>query len=122
MTEEKIFPTSQKVTPADIKADIVPTVTDETQPTSASDAEGTTSPSDEQKEDKKKGKSGGFWGCLLDLFLVLLLTGALGGGGWYIYQEMERYRVPSQMELAMEENVELCRERDGLRDAALPCR
>ena len=118
MTEEKDISTEPKVTPADTKADIEPTATDETQPTSASDVEGTTSPTDEQKEEKKKEKSGGFWGCLLDLFLVLLLTGALGGGGWYIYQEMERYRVPSQMELAMEENVELCKERDELRDAA----
>ena len=67
---------------------------------------------------KKKRKNGGFWGCLLDLFLILLLTGALGGGGWYLYQEMERYRVPSQMELAMEENLELSRTRDSLRDTA----
>lgn len=74
-------------------------------------------PADKPKE-KVKQKGGGFWGCLLDLFLVTLLTGALGGGGWYIYTEMERYRVPGQMELAMEENLELCRERDGLRDAA----
>lgn len=118
MTEEKDISDEPKVTPADTKADIEPTATDETQPTSAPDAEGTTSPTDEQKEEKKKEKSGGFWGCMLDLFLVLLLTGALGGGGWYIYQEMERYRVPSQMELAMEENVELCKERDELRDAA----
>lgn len=69
-------------------------------------------------ETKDKRKSGGFWGCMMDLFLVALLAGVLGGGGWYLYREMERYRVPSQMELAMEENLALSRTRDGLRDAA----
>lgn len=118
MTEEKAISTSPEVASADTKADIKQSVaTNEPQTGSDSKAETTVSTPNEQKEDKQKRKSGGFWGCLLDLFLVLLLTGALGGG-WYIYQEMERYRVPSQMELAMEENVELCRERDELRDAA----
>lgn len=119
MTEEKAISTSPEVASADTKADIKQSVAiNEPQPGPDAKAETTVSTPNEQKEDKQKRKSGGFWGCLLDLFLVLLLTGALGGGGWYIYQEMERYRVPSQMELAMEENVELCRERDELRDAA----
>lgn len=117
MTEEKDISTEQKEPAADAQTDIKPSdAAVETQ--LASDSEAAATPTDKQKEDKKKEKSGGFWGCLLDLFLVLMLAGALGGGGWYIYQEMERYRVPSQMELAMEENVELCRERDALRDAA----
>ncbi len=90
----------------------------ETQQTPAQDTTPAESAAGDKPEEKEKRRGGGFWGCMLDLFLVTLLTGALGGGGWYIYTEMERYRVPGQMELAMEENLELCRERDALRDAA----
>lgn len=109
MTEEnkQISPEETENTPAP---------NPETQQTPAPDK----APEEPTAADKPKEnrKGGGFWGCMLDLFLVSLLTGALGGGGWYIYTEMERYRVPGQMELAMEENLELCRERDNLRDAA----
>ena len=111
MTEE-----NKNLSPAE--EEITPVPNTESRQTPAPDATpADPTPVDTPKE-KKKRKGGGFWGCLLDLFLVVLLTGALGGGGWYIYTEMERYRVPGQMELAMEENLELCRERDGLRDAA----
>lgn len=74
----------------------------------------------EKKEEKKNAEKGklGFWGFLLDLLLVAMLTGALGGGGWYLYREMEKYRIPSQMEIAVAEHAELCKERDGLQDAA----
>ena len=82
MTEEKAISTSPEVASADTKADIKQSVaTNEPQTGSDSKAETTVSTPNEQKEDKQKRKSGGFWGCLLDLFLVLLLTGALGGGG-----------------------------------------
>ena len=64
MTEEKDISDEPKVTPADTKADIEPTATDETQPTSAPDAEGTTSPADEQKEEKKKEQSFSVQGIL----------------------------------------------------------
>lgn len=108
MSEEKITPTETENAPQPEQEAVTTTATPETAPTTE----------EVSTKEKKKRKSGGFWGCLLDLFLVLLLTGALGGGGWYLYQEMERYRVPSQMELAMEENLELSRTRDGLRDTA----
>lgn len=88
-----------------------------TKETQQQDAKKTTADKgSEAKAEKRRG--GGFWGCLLDLFLVTLLTGTMGAGGWYLYTEMERYRVPTQMELATEEYAELCKERDALRDAA----
>ena len=109
MTEEspitaKDEPVSSPETNSDITAAEIEPLTDNDSP-----------PAPETKDNRK---SGGFWGCMTDLFLVALLAGALGGGGWYLYREMERYRVPSQMELAMEENLALSRTRDGLRDAA----
>ncbi len=100
------------------EAEDTATPTSETQQPLAADKTADTSSVTNQSKVKEKRRGGGFWGCMLDLFLIILLAGALGGGGWYVYTEMERYRVPGQMELAMEENVELCRERDGLRDAA----
>lgn len=118
MTDEQNIPTAPEAAPADTAPDTAAAVTANEQASPAPAAEEAKTPADEGKEDKKKSKGIGFWGCMLDLFLILLLTGALGGGGWYVYQEMERYRVPSQMELAMEENVELSKERDALRDAA----
>lgn len=111
MTEE-----TKNLSPEEAEDTATPTA--ETQQPLAADKTADTSSVTDQNEVKEKRRSGGFWGCMLDLFLIILLAGALGGGGWYVYTEMERYRVPGQMELAMEENVELCRERDGLRDAA----
>lgn len=109
MSEEKITSPEAEEASAPEQNSVTPAAVESTE---------TTPVTEEPEKEKKKRKSGGFWGCLLDLFLILLLTGALGGGGWYLYQEMERYRVPSQMELAMEENLELSQTRDGLRDAA----
>lgn len=57
-------------------------------------------------------------GLVLDCLLVLLLAGALGGGAWYLNRELAQYRVPSPMEMAAQENVELCKERDSLQEAA----
>lgn len=57
-------------------------------------------------------------GLVLDCLLVLLLAGALGGGAWYLNRELAQYRVPSPMELAAQENVELCKERESLQEQA----
>lgn len=57
-------------------------------------------------------------GLLLDCLLVLLLTGALGGGIWYLQRELAKYRIPGPMEQAAAANVELCRQREELQPAA----
>lgn len=53
-----------------------------------------------------------------DSLLVLLLAGTLGGGCWYLNRELSKYRVPSPMELAAQENLDLCRQREELQAPA----
>lgn len=68
---------------------------------------------------KAKPKSRVNWGGLaLDSFLVLALLGTLGGGGYYLKQELDKYRVPSIMEITMTENLELCKQREALQAKA----
>lgn len=57
-------------------------------------------------------------GIALDSFLVAALLGVLGGGAWYVNQTMKQYRVPSAMEMAVQENLELCKKRDALMHTA----
>lgn len=64
------------------------------------------------------GKKNAVAGVLLDTLLVLLLAGALGGGCWYLNKELSKYRVPGPMELAAQENIELCKEREALQAPA----
>lgn len=63
-------------------------------------------------------KKGSFAAAFFDFILVLLLLGAIGGGAWYVYQQMEMYRVPSPLELAQAEHLELCKQHEQLQDAA----
>lgn len=58
------------------------------------------------------------WGIFFDTVLVLLLLGIIGSGAWFISQELDKYRVPSPMELAQAEHLELCRQHEQLQDAA----
>lgn len=58
------------------------------------------------------------WGIFFDTVLVLLLLGVIGTGAWYITQELDKYRVPSPMELAQAEHLELCKQHEQLQDAA----
>lgn len=72
-----------------------------------------------KEEPEKKPKAKMSWGgFLLDSFLVLALLGTLGGGGYYLKQELDKYRVPSIMELTMRENLELCKQREALQAQA----
>lgn len=75
-------------------------------------------PTDKQGEPKKK-KNGkrGFFSVFFDVILVMLLLGVLVGGGYYIKLKMDVYSVPSAIELAMQENARLQRERQDLIDA-----
>lgn len=57
-------------------------------------------------------------GVALDSFLVLLLIAVLAGGGYYLNQQLDKYRVPTLMEIAMQQNLELCQQRESLQDAS----
>ena len=59
-----------------------------------------------------------FWGALLDTLLVLMVGGVIGGGGYYLHQEWNKYRVPTVMELTQQQCLDLCAQREALQDAA----
>lgn len=67
---------------------------------------------------KPEKKKGGWAAAFFDFILVMLLLGAIGGGAWYVYQQMELYRVPSPLEVAQAEHLELCKQHEQLQDAA----
>lgn len=64
---------------------------------------------------KTKSRWGGY---ILDGCMVLALLGVLGGGGYYLKSELNRYRVPTIMEITMTENLELCKQRESLQAKA----
>lgn len=57
-------------------------------------------------------------GIALDTFLVAMVVGVLGGGGYYIKSQWDQYRVPTIMELTHAQCLELCAQREELQDAA----
>ncbi len=57
-------------------------------------------------------------GVALDCLLVLLLVAVLAGGGYYLKVQLDKYRVPTLMEITMRQNLELCQKRESLQDAA----
>ena len=79
------------------------------------DAPATTGQPDPAPKTSKKSSKGGMF---VDTLLVLLLLGLIGAGAWYFNQELEQYRVPSPMELAQAEHLELCKQHEALQSAA----
>lgn len=75
-------------------------------------------PAEETATADTASKKGAVAGVVLDTLLVLMLAGALGGGCWYLNKELSQYRVPGPMELAAQENIELCKEREALQAPA----
>lgn len=69
----------------------------------------------QQPAPRKKSRLGAF--CL-DSVLVLALLGVIGGGAWYVHQQLETFRVPTPMELAQADYLELCKQHEQLQDAA----
>lgn len=57
-------------------------------------------------------------GLVTDSMLVLLLTAAIGTTGYYLKKQYERFRVPTPMEMAMQENEQLCQKHESLREKA----
>ena len=90
----------------------------EKQETKAESKENTPQEAPQDKAEKKPKSKMNWGGFLLDSFLVLTLLGTLGGGGYYLKQELDKYRVPSIMELTMRENLELCKQREALQAQA----
>lgn len=69
-------------------------------------------------EGKKPRRQHAWSGVALDSLLVLLLVAVLAGGGYYLKQQLDKYRVPTLMEIAMQQNLELCQQREALQDAS----
>lgn len=119
-TEETPLITPARPIPAEEAAE-APAESTESPDTAETPTEGTETPAEAAEETEsappakpKKDRAG----LLLDGLLVLLLAGALGGGAWYLNRELKQYRVPSPMELAAQNHVELCKERESLQEAA----
>ncbi len=72
----------------------------------------------EEKAATGKKKSGGWGAAFFDTLLVLALMGALGGGAWYVHQQLQATHIPSPLEIAQNEYLELCKQHEQLRDAA----
>lgn len=66
----------------------------------------------------KTGQKTSKGGVLLDTLLVLVLLGSIGAGAWYVTEELNKYRVPTPMELAQAEHLELCKQHEELQEAA----
>lgn len=66
----------------------------------------------------KTGQKTSKGGMLLDTLLVLALLGSIGAGAWYVTEELNKYRVPTPMELAQAEHLELCKQHEELQEAA----
>lgn len=66
----------------------------------------------------KTGQKTSKGGVLLDTLLVLALLGSIGAGAWYVTEELNKYRVPTPMELAQAEHLELCKQHEELQEAA----
>lgn len=99
-----------------------PATRSETQPTPEPQAktEATPEPAPVPPEatGKTEKKKGGWGAVFFDFILVMLLLGTIGAGAWYVHQQMELYRVPSPLELAQTEHLQLCKQHEQLQNAA----
>lgn len=94
-----------------------PTENKEMEPETTPVVETTPAP-EPQAEPAAPRKKTGKGGIIMDCLLVLVLVGALGAGAWFIKQELDKYNVPSPMEVAQNEYLELCKQHEELQAAA----
>lgn len=85
----------------------------EAQPSETQPTEPTATPDPTQP-----GQKANWAGVALDSLLVLLLIAVLAGGGYYLKVQLDKYRVPTLMEITMRQNLELCQKREALQDAS----
>ncbi len=74
--------------------------------------------SERTPERRNRGQLKKWQGIVLDALLVALVAGVLGSGGYYMKTQWDKYRVPTVMELAQAQCMELCSQREALQDAA----
>lgn len=108
----------EAATPTDPKsaasAAALASVSPSTEPVSAPKAEPTAQASPAPQPPAAPPKSSSFAAVVIDTLLVLVLLGAMGGGGWFVYQEMQQYRIPSPIEQELAENKRLKARHDEL--------
>lgn len=115
--EDKSIPATPHATPPANAAVEKVKFTPQTKPAAApAPAEAAETRSATPAPAQEKKTSG--WGAFFDTVMVLLLLGVIGTGAWFITQELDKYRVPSPMELAQAEHLELCKQHEQLQDAA----
>ena len=90
----------------------------ETSPVQQPETETAPQPAVEPTPQPEKKKKAGWGAIFVDTLLVLMLVGVIGGGAWYIHQQLNVYRVPSPMELAKAEYLELCKQHEQHQEAA----
>lgn len=88
-----------------------------TEPTDEKTATAPPTPAVEKSNKAPGEEKRGKWAVFFDVLLVTLLLAVLGFGGYYIKIKMDEYRVPSAMDIALQENARLQRERDAMVDA-----
>ncbi len=104
--------------PAEEQTETENKTTTQTEPVTVPIAKTPTTEDDKKPTPEKKKKAGrGFFSVFLDVVLVVLLLGILVGGGYYIKLKMDLYSVPSAIELALQENARLQRQRNELVDS-----
>lgn len=110
-------PESRQKEPAPVPE---PATEPDTQEAPAAEAEAAPAPVQEAPEnqpptEKKKVR---WQGLALDTLLVTLVVAVLGGSSIYLKTQWDAYRVPTIMELAHAECLELCARREALQDDA----
>lgn len=116
--EKEITPDSKTLsepTPAQLQED---SASEEPKTDETPEEEATDTPEIGHRKVAETSRGSRFWGALLDTLLVLMVGGVVSGGGYYLHEEWNKYRVPTVMELTQKQCLELCAQREALQEAA----